>query len=244
MLKRFLTLAIIAIFSICVAFAQKVDSIIVKRERVFTGQALYGFMNGGSDLFLEYGFKELRALEVSYKGEDYSIEIYKMPNKEDAFGIYSLHTFKCINADTLNLYDCLSRFQVQAAVADEYISIVFGTDSKTVKKGAIELLKYFSPKEQAEKVEIPTQFGQINKPISGILKFMRGELAISSVNSDLNFIIKNISNYNIWYLKAKNQGENKVLLFLNDSIDRNIIKTRLPINTILSEGNNYFLFEL
>jgi len=244
MARKVLGLTIIFIFSIGVSFAQVSDSIIVKRERVFIGKALYGFMNGGSDLFLEYGFKELRALEVNYKGEDYSIEIYKMPNPNDAFGIYSLHMFKCINADTLNLFDCISKFQLQAAIGDEYISIVFGADSKRVKQGATELLTHFSCKVSADKIEIPPQLGRIDKPTSGILKYMRGELAVSNVNSEMSYIIQNISNYYIWYLKAKNKGENRVLLFINDSTDLNIVKTRLPVNSILSEGKNFFLFEL
>ncbi|HNW48264.1 MAG TPA: hypothetical protein PKK88_00950, partial [Bacteroidales bacterium] len=39
----------------------------ITRERDFAGTALYGFMNGGSDLFLEYGFRDLKALEITYK---------------------------------------------------------------------------------------------------------------------------------------------------------------------------------
>jgi hypothetical protein len=243
MFKRFVFLTILSICQLSVVFAQISDSIVIKRERVFTGKALYGFMNGGSDLFLEYGFKELRALDVFYKGEDYNIEIYKMPTPEDAFGIYSQHTFKCINADSLNLYECPSRFQLQAAIGDEYISIVFGKDSKMIKQGARELLNHFSAKEAVKKVQIPYQFGKIEEPVSGKLKFMRGELAVSNVNSDLNKIVQNISKYNIWYLKSANPERNKVLVFLSDSSETAIVKVRLPINSILSEGKNFILFE-
>lgn len=248
MVGKILFSALAGIFSLTAVFAQPtdsvvIDSVVIKRERVFTGKALYGFMNGGSDLFLEYGFKELKALEVNYKGTDYSIEIYKMPDPNDAFGIYSLHTFSCINADSLKLYDCMSKFQLQAAIGDEYISIVFGADSKTVKQGAAELLSHFSGKESSEIIEIPSQFGKIEKPLAGKLKFMRGELAVSNVNSDLNRIVQNIANYNIWYLKTKKTNENLVLLFLSDSTDKEVVKNRLPKETIISEGKDFVLFE-
>lgn len=35
------------------------DGVQVKRERVFTGSGLYGFMNGGAEQFLEYGVSRL-----------------------------------------------------------------------------------------------------------------------------------------------------------------------------------------
>jgi len=111
-MKRYLILTLtICFISSYSAIAQTETEITVTRERNFKGTALYGFMNGGSDLFLEYGFRDLRALEIKYKGQEYSIEIYSMPTAEDAYGIYSQHTFRCITADTLGSYNCLSKFQ-------------------------------------------------------------------------------------------------------------------------------------
>ena len=79
----------------------------VKREREFTGSGLYGFMNGGAEQFLEYGVSKLVARDVVYEGQEYTVEIYDMPTPEDAFGIYSLHVFRCQRADTLGCIDCL-----------------------------------------------------------------------------------------------------------------------------------------
>ena len=75
----------------------------VKRERVFTGTGLYGFMNGGADQFLEYGVSKLVTRDVVYKGNEYTIDIYDMPTAEDAFGIYSLHIFKCSFYDKITV---------------------------------------------------------------------------------------------------------------------------------------------
>lgn len=72
----------------------------VKRERVFTGTGLYGYMNGGAEQFLDYGVTKLTARDLEYDGEEYALEIYEMPTPEDAYGIYSLHVFRCQRADT------------------------------------------------------------------------------------------------------------------------------------------------
>ena len=65
-------------------YAQQIKDVEVKRERVFTGEGLYGYMNGGADLYLEYGVYKLTARDLIYKGEEYMLEIYELPSPEDA----------------------------------------------------------------------------------------------------------------------------------------------------------------
>ena len=80
------------------------DGVQVKRERVFTGSGLYGFMNGGAEQFLEYGVSRLTARDVVYKGEDYTLEIYEMPSPEDAL-VFTLCIY--LNANGLMPWDVL-----------------------------------------------------------------------------------------------------------------------------------------
>lgn len=103
----------------------------ITRERNFEGDALYGYMNGGSDLFFEYGFVSLNVLEVKFEGFDYTVETYTMADDYAAFGIYSIHIFKPLRVDSLLCanglggFDCLSKYQLQAAYGNRYFSIVF-----------------------------------------------------------------------------------------------------------------------
>lgn len=237
-MSRKLLFCLILLFNVTSIFPQTSDSIVVNRERIFTGKSLYGFMNGGSDLFFEYGFKELKALDVTYKGESYSIEIYKMATPEDAYGIYSMHTYRCKSADSIQLYDCLSRFQLQTAKGDEYISIVFGNETKKTTDGAIELMRHYSAKGNVENVTIPSQFVK-DTPLSGRLKYMRGELAISNIFPEFIKIIQNIANYRVWYMKSKNIGESRVLILLADVADKEVVMSRVPIDKVLSEGESF-----
>jgi Family of unknown function (DUF6599) len=58
------------------------------QPRVFAGASLYGHINGGSELFLEYGFLDLR-VQVYRKGEEtIAFEAYRMKSPESALGIY------------------------------------------------------------------------------------------------------------------------------------------------------------
>lgn len=97
------------------------------KDRTFVGKALYGYMNGGSDEYYEYGFQCLRVVTLVSGGFEYTVEIFRMDGAENAFGIYSQHTFKPLRTDALPEadHDCLSKYQLQAVKGGDYISIVF-----------------------------------------------------------------------------------------------------------------------
>jgi hypothetical protein len=74
---------------------------IIKDEKIFTGSNLWGHINGGADLFLEYGFKNLRFYEIGYHGNSYLLEIYQFDEPIQALGIYSIKEFGCLNEESL-----------------------------------------------------------------------------------------------------------------------------------------------
>lgn len=58
--------------------------------RTFAGDELYSLIDGGADIYLEYGFKE--ALSARYedtRGSSLVLEIYLMKDQSAAYGIYS-----------------------------------------------------------------------------------------------------------------------------------------------------------
>lgn len=61
--------------------------------RIYGGKDLYLFIDGGADLFFEYGFRQALAAEYR-KGMDEAInlEIYEMTDSGAAFGIYSVRS--------------------------------------------------------------------------------------------------------------------------------------------------------
>jgi hypothetical protein len=61
----------------------------VDKPFIYVGENLYDFINGGAEIFLEYGFQEVISQE--YQNEDLTIiaTIYQMVNEASAFGIFS-----------------------------------------------------------------------------------------------------------------------------------------------------------
>lgn len=58
----------------------------------YTKEGLYGYMDGGAEIVLPYGFHELsvvRFVPATGEARELVLEIYRMASGEDAFGLYS-----------------------------------------------------------------------------------------------------------------------------------------------------------
>lgn len=56
--------------------------------RTFNHNGLYGHINGGSELFLEFGFDVLTVQRYAHGDDELALEAYKMTSPEAALGIY------------------------------------------------------------------------------------------------------------------------------------------------------------
>jgi hypothetical protein len=103
----------------------------VVSEKYYDGTSLWGYIDGGADVYLEYGFSKLLARTAEVNGMRFQVDLYKMIDPASAFGIYSISTFTCARADSSSAFTCSSRFQFQAARGTYYLSIINdkGTDS-------------------------------------------------------------------------------------------------------------------
>lgn len=214
----------------------------IKRERVFTGPALYGFMNGGADLFFEYGVERLTNRDIVYKGEEFTVDVYDMPTPEDAFGIYSIHIFKCTRADTLECINCLSDYQYQTIQGNSYISVVFPSGSAKAKKLVPEILeKLLPPAEESNKIRLPRLL-QSESSYSGRIKYVRGPLA--AVNASVGFYtsLRDIAFENAWIIKEKKAYIYHALVYFKSSADKERQRLAIDPAKILREGNNYLYY--
>lgn len=218
------------------------DTIQVKRERIFTGSGLYGFMNGGAEQFLEYGVSRLTARDVLYKGEDYSVEIYEMPTPEDAFGIYSLHLFKCQRVDTLGCTDCLSPYQLQAVIGNKYVSVVFPSGSLVGRQGADKLIRDYIPVTGEACPRIPDAL-ELSPPYSGQVKYLRGPIGISGVSTSLAGYLKDCPVKGVWFKQEKGAESYRALIFFQDPADVKRLRETLPASSCLSQGKDFLYIE-
>jgi len=108
-------------------------------NRTYTDASLYGYINGGAELYLEYGFDTLTVTELVCDGRDIKIETYRMKDPEAAFGIFSVSRFRCNGGARLTEYICRSAYQLQFAKGPYYVSIINDTGSEADQKKAGEI---------------------------------------------------------------------------------------------------------
>ncbi len=101
----------------------------IKMSRHYTGESLFGYMDGGAELYREYGISDLVATELYYKSSLIKIEVYKMNGPEEAFGIYSVSRYRCQSSPPVAELTCQTSYSLQFCKGEYYISIVNRTGS-------------------------------------------------------------------------------------------------------------------
>jgi hypothetical protein len=109
------------------------------QSRTFTESSLYGYINGGAELYLEYGFDTLMVTEMEVDGSDIKLEVYRMKDPEAAFGIFSVSRFRCNGGAGLTEHICRSAYQLQFCKGPYYVSIINDTGSEADQKRSADL---------------------------------------------------------------------------------------------------------
>lgn len=103
----------------------------VKKQRTFTKESLFGYMNGGAELYLEYGFDRVVVYDLIYQGKDIKVEAFKMNGIPEAFGIFSVSYFRCSVSDSITTHFCQSDYQVQFHKGNYYVNVINGDGSES-----------------------------------------------------------------------------------------------------------------
>ena len=152
--------------------------------QVFKGEELFVYINGGADIYLEYGF--VQALVQDYRnpsGHGISLEIFEMSSPESAFGIFTFKTGP--GGKEIDLGD-------ECRLADYYLNLkkgnlvvtITGLDPERVtEEGLLSLARAVAARINSVAAR-PALAGRL--PEEGLrpqsLKFFKGPLGLS--NSD------------------------------------------------------------
>ncbi len=153
-------------------------------ERVFTGSGLYGHIDGGAEIFFEFGFEEATVQRYAAGGETVEVEAYRMADPEAALGIFLQ---RCGNRceppgshPGFPAYTTIGRTQLMFA-RDRVLAVVTadgagGKARDALPAFAAELAKRLPPDQ-------PPDPGAALPPgwTPGSLRLIRGPLALQSI---------------------------------------------------------------
>ena len=157
------------------------------KEAEYTQESLFGYMNGGAELYLEYGFEKLQVSELKYKGHDLKIEIYKMESPAMAFGIYSVNIFRCDIQNEDDGFFCQTDYQVQLCRGEYYVNIINIDGSGEGKEIAVKLSAELVKTNNSDSFSINEYLGDI-EPEGNIksIKLLAGRLSLE--NNAFNYL--------------------------------------------------------
>lgn len=171
--------------------------------RIFNGSSLYGYIDGGAELYLEYGFSGAAITEISYKGEKYKTEIYRMNDPEAAFGIFSVSKYRCISTPDVSAYSCQTRYQLSFCKGPYYVSIINSSGSSADSTNMLLIGNIIAGKISDSDVDFSRYLpdtDQVLLKTNCILA--KGRIGIVNGFPDLEDFFKEISDYTALILKG------------------------------------------
>lgn len=171
--------------------------------RTFTGASLFGYIDGGAELYLEYGFSSVWVTEIGLMSGKYKTEIYRMNGPEEAFGIFSVSKYKCKSMPDLSLFACQTRYQLQICAGSFYISIINVTGSKTDSIASLRIGEAIIKKIREPSADISAYLpGVSDEIISSNAILAKGKLGIINGAPDWEDYFKNATGYSLVVLSG------------------------------------------
>lgn len=219
--------------------------------RTFNGSSLFGYMDGGAELYLEYGFSALLVMNINFMDGKYKTEIYKMNQPEEAFGIYSVSKFRCLDMPPLSKFTCRTKFQLQICKGHYYISIINGTGSSSDSTASAIIGRIIVDKIKESEIELSDLLPGISDEELQTQSFLaRGRLGIVNGSPDLEDYFLGISDYTalivkrpgekIMSVKFENDESCRKFLEQNDSFIGNGLKKQM----LTKFSDSHLLIEL
>jgi hypothetical protein len=234
--------------------ANDLPGMIITREQTFDGSSLWGYINGGADIFLEYGFDKLLLQEIKIDGLNIKVEIYKMNNPASAFGIYSVSHYKCEDKIKSFAYSCFTQYQIQCAIDCYYISIINANGSKEEVEASKKIFNQVINKISGDDFSLPQLFK--NKLLSeqkDQIKYFKGILGVQNGMMEWYDYFDGLGEFEIYLLPAKldNAEVNiaQIRFYSGSDVNNFLKRTGVEINSstkysISENGNKSLLVKM
>ena len=148
--------------------------------RSFTASNLYGHINGGAELFLEFGFEELSVQHYATNGGTITLEVYRMSDELAAMGIFLMKRGIPTPDSSLSLNHTLNEYQILFQ-KNQYLVMITRERKDIPTRALIEMTKSIASKIpegtlQDHFISLPK-----DKMIPHSTRIFRGPLALESI---------------------------------------------------------------
>ncbi len=148
---------------------------------LFRPDDLYGHINGGAELFLEFGFEFLSLLRYEADGGQYTVEMYQMTDPQGALGIYLAKCGKETPDPKLGFRHTAGRYQLMM-VRDRFLFVIGNPAGDEVGAERIRLLaRQWSDMLQPDPDRDPLGALPAEGRVAGSERMARGPVALDPI---------------------------------------------------------------
>lgn len=197
----------------------QLDGIKPTSIKTYAIDELWEYINGGADLYLEYGFVEVLAQEIEWQESIFRIDAYVMNSPLAAFGIFSILRSECSQTLTNKPHSCISKYQVQLQVGNTYLSVVPLSNRKGDIDKAIEIAIAITNGFTHSYFSTPL-LQELKKITLRDIKFIQGQLGLQNGFPTLEKAFSALSGYELWVVPIKTNDTLGNLLLCNFSSEK------------------------
>lgn len=174
----------------------EINGVKIKRVRNFTGESLRGYIDGGANLYLEYGFSGLRVTEFSKGKSRYKAEVWKMNHPESAFGIFSVMRFRCTSKPDFLKLSCQNKYQVHYCKGSYYVNVINTGGTAADSTMSVDVAKLIAEKIQAENIDLNKYITVLDpEKILESSVLVKGRLGVNRGASDLESFFRDAEDF-------------------------------------------------
>jgi hypothetical protein len=149
-------------------------------HRIYKGESLYEYINGGAEIYHEYGFKQVITQDYSSKAsESLSLEIFEMDDDTAAYGIYTFKTGTTGKRIPLGNQAVLESYYINVWQAHYVVTISAFSQSEEMQQVLITFAEFICKKLPAggKPPGLITLLPEENN-VEGSLKYIEGKIAL------------------------------------------------------------------
>jgi hypothetical protein len=167
----------------------------------YEGKALYGYINGGADLYREYGFVRLTVQELTLDRGEYTVEIYRMTDDSAAYGIY------CIAGPSeegpLGPYSAVTPYQARFAAGPCFVRVVTGNPVTGTRTA--EIAQAIRRRIPEAPLLLPGPLKNL-PPGSGPVRYVRGPLGIQNAAVEWSDLFEGLEPFSGYLVTSENDS--------------------------------------
>jgi hypothetical protein len=227
----------IAFGQVVTPFPRLTDTDIPETEhtgtRIFTNESLYGYIDGGAELYLEYGFDSLLVTDLTFKNHDIKAEVYRMTDPAAAFGIFSVSRFKCSPGKELTEFFCRSTYQLQFCKGCFYVSIVNSNGTEAEQRIAETIASLLIDRIGGISFDPSFFFPEgVSKESMGSAVLVRGPMGIFNGASGISESLEEAYGYTALIIKSNPEPVISVLFDSEATMSAFLEKEKIDIDAL------------